>query len=36
MADLEDGLADWLTSHGVGRDWIIAPSLAAAGVDTGW
>jgi len=36
MADLEDALADWLTSHGVGRDWIIAPSLAAAGVDTGW
>ncbi|MGH3151217.1 MAG: sensor histidine kinase [Streptosporangiaceae bacterium] len=36
LADLEDELAGWLTRHGVGRDWLIAPSLAAAGVDTGW
>jgi signal transduction histidine kinase len=36
LADLEDELAAWLTRHGVGREWMIAPSLAAAGVDTGW
>ncbi|HTQ91159.1 MAG TPA: ATP-binding protein [Streptosporangiaceae bacterium] len=36
MADLEDALAEWLTRHGVERDWMIAPSLAAAGVDIGW
>jgi signal transduction histidine kinase len=36
LADLEDELAGWLTRHGVGREWMIAPSLAAAGVDTGW
>jgi hypothetical protein len=31
LADLEDALAGWLTSHGVDREWMIAPSLAAAG-----
>lgn len=36
VADLEDALAGWLTRHGVGREWIIAPSLAAAGVDIDW
>jgi signal transduction histidine kinase len=36
QADLEDALAEWLTGHGVGREWMIAPSLAAAGVDIGW
>ena len=36
QADLEDALAEWLSRHGVGREWMIAPSLAAAGVDTGW
>ena len=36
QADLEDALAEWLTRHGVGREWMIAPSLAAAGADTGW
>src|SRR6185437_14357060 len=36
LADLEDDLTDWLTRHGVGREWTIAPSLAAAGVDTDW
>ena len=36
LADLEDTLASWLTRHGVDRDWTIAPSLAAAGVDIGW
>ena len=36
LSDLEEELADWLTGHGVGREWMIAPSLAAAGADTGW
>jgi CRP-like cAMP-binding protein len=36
LADLEDELADWLTRHGVDREWMIAPALAAAGVDTAW
>jgi signal transduction histidine kinase len=36
VADREDALADWLTAHGVERDWFIAPPLAAAGVDEAW
>jgi signal transduction histidine kinase len=36
LADQEEALASWLTRHGVGREWDIAPSLAAAGVDLGW
>ena len=36
LADQEDALAEWLTRHGVDREWMIAPSLAAAGVDTSW
>jgi signal transduction histidine kinase len=36
LADLEEALAGWLTRHGVDREWMIAPSLAAAGVDTNW
>jgi len=36
MADLEDDLSEWLTRHGVDREWMIAPVLAAGGVDTGW
>ncbi|MGH3471838.1 MAG: sensor histidine kinase [Nocardioidaceae bacterium] len=36
LADLEDALSDWLGRHGVDRDWIIAPALAAAGVDVAW
>jgi signal transduction histidine kinase len=36
LADLEDALAEWLTRHGVDREWIIAPSLAAVGADIGW
>ena len=36
MADQEDALSQWLTSRGVVRDWMIAPPLAAAGVDLGW
>ena len=36
VADLEDTLADWLADHGVEHDWLIAPSLAAAGFDVAW
>ncbi|MDQ3463626.1 MAG: HAMP domain-containing histidine kinase, partial [Actinomycetota bacterium] len=36
MADHEEALSSWLTRHGVERDWIIAPPLAAAGVDLAW
>jgi signal transduction histidine kinase len=35
-ADLEDSLSSWLTHHGVAREWLIAPPLAAAGVDLEW
>jgi signal transduction histidine kinase len=36
LADDEDALSSWLVSHGVERDWLIAPPLAAAGVDLAW
>lgn len=36
LADLEDALADWLARHGADREWLIAPSLAAAGADIAW
>jgi len=36
MADHEEALSSWLSRHGVERDWIIAPPLAAAGVDLDW
>lgn len=36
LADSEDELSSWLTDHGVERSWIIAPQLAAAGVDVAW
>ena len=36
MSDREDELSDWLTDRGVDRDWIIAPALAAAGLDIDW
>jgi signal transduction histidine kinase len=36
VADREDALSSWLTRHGVARDWIVAPPLAAAGVDVAW
>jgi signal transduction histidine kinase len=36
VADLEDALSDWLVAHGVDRDWLIAPPLAAAGLDVAW
>ncbi len=36
LADQEETLASWLSRHGVGHEWVIAPSLAAAGADLGW
>jgi signal transduction histidine kinase len=36
VADREDALSGWLAAHGVDRDWLIAPPLAAAGLDVGW
>ena len=36
MADQEEALSSWLARHGVERDWIIAPPLAAAGIDLAW
>jgi len=36
LADHEDALSAWLTRHGVAREWTIAPSLAAAGIDVAW
>jgi signal transduction histidine kinase len=36
LADREDDLSAWLTRHGIDRDWIIAPPLAAAGIDVAW
>ncbi|TWP37412.1 sensor histidine kinase [Leekyejoonella antrihumi] len=36
IADREDELSSWMSEHRVGRDWVIAPPLAAAGVDRAW
>ncbi len=36
VADLEDALSAWLVDHGVKQDWLIAPPLAAAGLDVEW
>ena len=36
LSDLEDALASWMASRGVGRHWAIAPLLAAAGVNVAW
>ncbi|TWD84692.1 histidine kinase/DNA gyrase B/HSP90-like ATPase [Kribbella amoyensis] len=35
-ADTELDISSWLTRHGVDRDWVIAPTLAAAGADVAW
>jgi signal transduction histidine kinase len=35
-ADREEVLSTWLSSHEVKQDWLIAPPLARAGVDTAW
>ena len=36
QADHEEALASWLARNGVERDWVVAPPLAAAGVDVAW
>jgi signal transduction histidine kinase len=36
VADAEQELSSWLERHGVAREWILAPPLAAAGVDLDW
>ena len=36
LADHEDALSAWLARHGVTREWVIAPPLAAAGIDVAW
>jgi signal transduction histidine kinase len=36
LSDLEESLTDWLEDHSIDRSWVIAPSLAAAGVSTSW
>ena len=33
VADREDALSDWMGDHEVDRDWLLAPPLAAAGMD---
>jgi signal transduction histidine kinase len=36
LADREEDVSDWLSSHGVAQAWAIAPALARAGADVGW
>jgi signal transduction histidine kinase len=36
LADQEEALSAWLTSHGIANEWAIAEPLAAAGVDVAW
>lgn len=36
IADREEALSTWLSSHGVEQDWLVAPALAGAGVDIAW
>src|SRR3954447_3147822 len=36
LADREEELSDWLSGHDVARDWVLAPTLAAAGADLDW
>jgi signal transduction histidine kinase len=36
LADHEEALSAWLARRGVTREWVIAPPLAAAGVDLAW
>jgi signal transduction histidine kinase len=36
VAEREDELSDWLSDHGVERDWLVAPALASAGADVAW
>ncbi len=36
LADRQEALASWLSSHGIVCEWMIAPPLAAAGADVAW
>jgi signal transduction histidine kinase len=36
LADREQALSTWLARHEVEREWLLAPPLAAAGIDAGW
>jgi len=36
LSDNEEILSDWLTAHGIDEPWLIAPALAAAGIDVAW
>ena len=36
LADLEDDLTSWLEDHDVLQAWLLAPALAASGVDRAW
>jgi signal transduction histidine kinase len=36
LADREEALASWLSSHGIVCEWMIAPPLAAAGANVAW
>ena len=36
VAAREEELSDWLQDHDVDQDWLIAPALAAAGLDVQW
>jgi signal transduction histidine kinase len=36
LADREQALSTWMGRHGVQQEWLLAPPLAAAGVDVAW
>jgi signal transduction histidine kinase len=36
LSDLEEDLTSWLEDHEVAEPWVLAPALAAAGVDPAW
>jgi signal transduction histidine kinase len=36
LADREEDLSSWLSRHGVGQEWLLAPTLARAGVTPAW
>ena len=36
LAEREQALSTWMARHGVQQEWLLAPPLAAAGVDVAW
>jgi signal transduction histidine kinase len=36
LSDREEELSSWLSRHGIEREWLIAPALAAANADLAW